>query len=101
MSDLLPIWLPARIDEARSLTADQQLLLVGDHLNHFDLRPDNLQIGPGEEGTRNRAYVLDWNWATRTRMVLRRSFLELPCGTPRLASIRLLTTSGCHHAGSW
>ena len=43
-SDLLPIWLPARIDEVLSLAADHQILLVGDHLNHFDLRPDNLQL---------------------------------------------------------
>jgi hypothetical protein len=58
----LPTWLPARIDEVLAVAGDTDALRVGDQLNHSDLRPDNLLIGrrPGE--TRDRAYVLDWNW---------------------------------------
>ncbi|MHB8274848.1 MAG: phosphotransferase family protein, partial [Dermatophilaceae bacterium] len=43
----LPGWLPARVDELLELARRSPTLLVGDHLNHFDLRPDNLLIGRG------------------------------------------------------
>ena len=62
--DLLPPWLPARIDEVVALAADTDALRIGDHLNHFDLRPDNLLIGRGPGEGSDRAYVLDWNWVT-------------------------------------
>jgi Phosphotransferase enzyme family len=62
--DLLPPWLPARIDEVVALAADTEALRVGDHLIHCDLRPDNLLIGRGAGETSDRAYVLDWNWVT-------------------------------------
>ena len=62
--DLLPPWLPARIDEVVALAADTEALRVGDHLIHCDLRPDNLLIGRGAGETSGRAYVLDWNWVT-------------------------------------
>lgn len=60
----LPDWLPARIDEVLSLARQAASLLVGDHLNHFDLRPDNLLIGRGAGDASDRAYLLDWNWVT-------------------------------------
>lgn len=60
----LPSWLPARVNEVLELARRTPTLLVGDHLNHFDLRPDNLLIGRGRADVRNRAYVLDWNWVT-------------------------------------
>ena len=65
--DLLPPWLPARIDEVVALAADTDALRVGaqnDHLIHFDLRPDNLLIGRRAGEASDRAYVLDWNWVT-------------------------------------
>jgi hypothetical protein len=62
--DLLPPWLPARIDEVVTLAADTDALRVGDHLIHCDLRPDNLLIRRGAAEASDRAYVLDWNWVT-------------------------------------
>lgn len=62
--DLLPPWLPARIDEVVALAASTDALRIGDHLNHCDLRPDNLLIGRVAGEARDRAYVLDWNWVT-------------------------------------
>jgi hypothetical protein len=62
--ELLPSWLPARIDEVVTLAADHEALRMGNHLIHFDLRPDNLLIGRGEGEPTDRAYVLDWNWVT-------------------------------------
>ena len=65
--DLLPPWLPARIDEVVALAADTDALRVGtqnEHLIHFDLRPDNLLIGRRAGEASARAYVLDWNWVT-------------------------------------
>jgi hypothetical protein len=62
--ELLPPWLPSRIDEVVGLAADHDVLRLGDHLIHFDLRPDNLLIGRGAGGATERAYVLDWNWVT-------------------------------------
>ena len=65
--DLLPPWLPARIDEVVAVAADTDALRVGaqnEHLNHFDLRPDNLLIGRRAGEVSDRAYVLDWNWVT-------------------------------------
>jgi hypothetical protein len=62
--ELLPSWLPARIDEVVTLAADHDALRMGNHLIHFDLRPDNLLIGRGESEATDRAYVLDWNWVT-------------------------------------
>ncbi|MHB8185332.1 MAG: hypothetical protein ACYDDU_04455 [Dermatophilaceae bacterium] len=60
----LPGWLPARVDELLELARRSPTLLVGDHLNHFDLRPDNLLIGRGAGEGSDRAYMLDWNWVT-------------------------------------
>ena len=60
----LPQWLPSRVGEVLELARHAQTLLVGDHLNHFDLRPDNLLIGRGPGDVTDRAYVLDWNWVT-------------------------------------
>lgn len=60
----LPTWLPARIGEVLELARQAPTVLVGEHLNHFDLRPDNLLIGRGAGEVRDRAYVLDWNWVT-------------------------------------
>ncbi len=60
----LPAWLPARMDEILGLARQAPTLLVGDHLNHFDLRPDNLLVGRGAGEASDRAYVLDWNWVT-------------------------------------
>jgi Phosphotransferase enzyme family len=65
--DLLPPWLPARLDEVVALAGDTDVLRVGhqnEHLNHFDLRPDNLLIGRAADEVADRAYVLDWNWVT-------------------------------------
>jgi len=71
--DLLPHWLPARIDEVVDLAADTDALRAtdalsargqDDHLIHFDLRPDNLLIGRRAGEVADRAYVLDWNWVT-------------------------------------
>jgi hypothetical protein len=64
---LLPTWLPARIDDVLAVAGDIDALRAGDqqdHLNHFDLRPDNLLIGRGDGETYDRAYLLDWNWVT-------------------------------------
>lgn len=63
--ELLPPWLPARIDDVVALGADTDALRVADHLNHCDLRPDNLLIGRRAGQGSDRAYVLDWNWVTR------------------------------------
>ena len=52
------------IDEILGLARQAPTLLVGDHLNHFDLRPDNLLIGRGAGEASDRAYLLDWNWVT-------------------------------------
>jgi hypothetical protein len=63
--DRLPQWLPARIDEVIALAADTDALRVTNrtgHLNHGDLRPDNLLIGRAAGEARDRAYLLDWNW---------------------------------------
>jgi len=60
----LPEWLPDRVGEVLELARQATTLLVGDHLNHFDLRPDNLLIGRGPTQVSDRAYVLDWNWVT-------------------------------------
>ena len=65
--DLLPPWLPARLDEVVAVAADTDVLRVGaqnEHLIHFDLRPDNLLIGRRAGEVSDRAYVLDWNWVT-------------------------------------
>jgi Phosphotransferase enzyme family len=65
--DRLPPWLPARTDEVVALAADTDALRVSnlhEHLNHCDLRPDNLLIGRGAGELVDRAYVLDWNWVT-------------------------------------
>jgi len=65
--DHLPPWLPARTDEVVALAADTDALRVSnhhEHLNHCDLRPDNLLIGRGAGEVSDRAYVLDWNWVT-------------------------------------
>jgi len=62
--DLLPSWLPARIDEVLALAGDLDALRAGRHLNHLDLRPDNLLIGRSATDVSDRAYVLDWNWVT-------------------------------------
>jgi len=65
--DLLPHWLPSRIDEVVALAADTDALRAraqDDHLIHFDLRPDNLLIGRRAGEVADRAYVLDWNWVT-------------------------------------
>lgn len=60
----LPAWLPGRVDELLALAGDNGALRSQYHLNHLDLRPDNLLIGcrAGEAG--DRAYLLDWNWVT-------------------------------------
>lgn len=60
----LPDWLPSRVEEVLELARETTTLLVGDHLNHFDLRPDNLLIGGLPSEASDRAYVLDWNWVT-------------------------------------
>jgi Phosphotransferase enzyme family len=63
----LPPWLPARLDEVVALAADTDALRVSkdhEHLNHCDLRPDNLLVGRGAGEVTDRAYVLDWNWVT-------------------------------------
>jgi hypothetical protein len=60
----LPGWLPARIDGVLRVARQAETLLVGDHLAHFDLRPDNLLIGRAAGEGSDRAYVLDWNWVT-------------------------------------
>jgi len=60
----LPAWLPARVDQVLELARQAPALLFGDHLNHFDLRPDNLLIGRRAGEVSDRAYVLDWNWVT-------------------------------------
>lgn len=62
--DLMPAWLPARLDEVLALASDVESLRVGDHVNYFDLRPDNLLIGRGPAAGGTRSYVLDWNWFT-------------------------------------
>jgi len=65
--ELLPTWLPARIEDVVALAWDVDALRgshQGDHLVHFDLRPDNLLIGRGAGEASDRAYVLDWNWVT-------------------------------------
>ncbi|NMM22607.1 MAG: phosphotransferase [Phycicoccus sp.] len=77
--DLLPQWLPARIDEVLALAADTDALRGADMLRatdapkaraqddrlvHCDLRPDNLLIGRRAGDVADRAYVLDWNWVT-------------------------------------
>ena len=61
---MLPDWLPSKAGEVLELARQAPMLLVGDHLNHFDLRPDNLLIGRGRAEVSDRAYVLDWNWVT-------------------------------------
>ena len=63
-SRLFPDWLPAKVDAVLRLARRAPTLLVGDHLTHFDLRPDNLLIGTGATEVSGRAYVLDWNWVT-------------------------------------
>jgi len=60
----LPDWLPSGVGDVLDLARQAQTLLVGDHLNHFDLRPDNLLIGRGAGEASDRAYILDWNWVT-------------------------------------
>ena len=60
----LPDWLPAKSDDLLSLARQATTLLVGNHLNHFDLRPDNLLNGRATDEVTDRAYVLDWNWVT-------------------------------------
>jgi Phosphotransferase enzyme family len=63
----LPAWLPARMSEVTALACDADALRDSDqseHLNHFDLRPDNLLIGRRAGEVADRAYVLDWNWVT-------------------------------------
>lgn len=62
--DLLPAWLPARIDDVVALAGDLERLRVENHLNHGDLRPDNLLIGRGAGEAGQAAYLLDWNWVT-------------------------------------
>jgi hypothetical protein len=62
--DLLPAWLPARIDDVVALAGDLDRLRTENHLNHGDLRPDNLLIGLGPGGAGQGAYLLDWNWVT-------------------------------------
>jgi hypothetical protein len=62
--NLLPDWLPARLDEVVAIAGDTDALRGEDHVNHFDLRPDNLLIGRGAGEVRDRVYVLDWNWVT-------------------------------------
>ena len=72
---LLPAWLPSRIDEVHQLARQAQTLLVGDHLNHFDLRPDNLLIGRAAGEASDRAYVLDWNWNHRGSLATHRRWV--------------------------
>ena len=62
--DQLPSWLPARIEQVLELARKAPTVLVGEHLNHFDLRPDNLLIGRAPGEATDRAYLLDWNWVT-------------------------------------
>jgi Phosphotransferase enzyme family len=62
--DLLPRWLPTRTDEVVALASDTDALGVENHLNHCDLRPDNLLIGRAAGKAGGPAYLLDWNWVT-------------------------------------
>jgi len=57
----LPPWLPGRLDDLLAV-ASGATALVGPHLNHFDLRPDNLIVGAPDGVGPRRAFVLDWNW---------------------------------------
>lgn len=59
----LPAWLPRRHDQVIELARGAERL-VGDHVNHFDLRPDNIIIGRLDGAGPRRAYFLDWNWFT-------------------------------------
>ena len=62
--DLLPRWLPTWIDEVVALAGDTDALRVENHLNHCDLRPDNLLIARAAGTAGGPAYLLDWNWVT-------------------------------------
>ncbi|HET7477384.1 MAG TPA: hypothetical protein VFJ97_15350 [Dermatophilaceae bacterium] len=59
----LPRWLPDRVEEVVRVALDADTL-VGDRVNHFDLRPDNLVVGRLDGAGPVRAFVLDWNWLT-------------------------------------
>jgi hypothetical protein len=54
-TDLLPAGLPSTC--CLRLARQSATLLVGDHLNHFDLRPDNLLIGRGTGEANDRGWV--------------------------------------------